>query len=908
MHWYGSPSTAGLLLAGALLLVNAGVSYRDTQQLAENDRWVAHTRHVLEAIGEVHASIEEAEAGQRGFLVTGDDVYLEKYEHAERHVQEGLRHLESVTADNPAQQRRAAALDALAQARLERLSDTIAVRREQGAEAAAALVASAEGRRLMERIRTEADAMKRVEDRLLAQRSAESETSLRRKAVTNAIGTLLGLAALGLAFVLFRRALAERASAEERARREAVRQAAIGELRHLALGDVDVDALMERATHLVAGTLEVPLVKVLELLPGGRALRLRAGVGWKEGRVGHATVSAENDSQAGYTLRSSRPVVARDPTSYEPLVVEDVRTETRFRPPLLLVEHGAVSGISVVIHGEAGGRPFGVLGAHDTVRRRFEPEEAIFVQAIANVLAAAIQHARAEEALRASEARFRALADSVPGFVWTSEPDGQVDYVNRHWYEWSGATAEDTEGMSWLSSVHPDDEPGTRDLWLGSMRSGEPFDAEYRLRRKDGRFRWCLARALPLRDSRGRVVKWFGSCMDIDDRKRVEAALKNSEREKDRFLATLGHELRNPLAPIVNAVELLKRDAGEDPESDVAWAVGAIDRQTRHMTRLIDDLLDASRISRGEIRMERRVVELDEVVTGAIELAQPLVESRRHKLHVSLPEEEIRLDGDPTRLIQSFGNLLSNAARYTAPGGEIRFEAGREDGWVVIRVRDNGQGIPADQVPHVFDLFYRAPGADSGEQARGGLGIGLALVRRLVELHGGQVEAASDGPGCGSEFRVRLPVASEGAAGRRAAEQGAAPRTIRPLPRSYRVLVVDDNALLAETFARLLRREGCETRTAGEAEEALRVARELRPEAIFLDVGLPGIDGYELARRLRSDPELRPTLLAAVTGYGQEEDVRRAREAGFDRHLVKPVEFDDVKELLRECCDTPAGP
>ncbi|HEV8578427.1 MAG TPA: ATP-binding protein [Thermoanaerobaculia bacterium] len=370
------------------------------------------------------------------------------------------------------------------------------------------------------------------------------------------------------------------------------------------------------------------------------------------------------------------------------------------------------------------------------------------------------------------------------------------------------------------------------------------------------------------------------------------ADLEESDRQIHEFLATLAHELRNPLAPIRNAVSLLR--LGGLSAAMIEWYSTVIDRQLAHLTRLVDDLLDVSRISSGKITIHREPVEMAPVVETAVDSSRPLIEARKHTLEILLPDEPLQVEGDPTRLSQILLNLLNNAAKYTPEGGGIRLAVAREGAQAVVRVADTGLGISAELLPRVFDLFTQ--GDRSLDRAEGGLGIGLALVRRLVEMHGGSVEAHSAGPGCGSEFVVRLPWLAAPPAPR----DSSGERETQPLqpagPR--RVLVIDDNRDAADMMTVLLELWGHEVRIAHHGLEALDLAADYRPDAVLLDIGLPGMDGYEVAKRLRQLPGWDGVMLVAVTGYGQDEDLRRSRETGFDHHLVKPVEPLKLECLL----------
>jgi len=367
------------------------------------------------------------------------------------------------------------------------------------------------------------------------------------------------------------------------------------------------------------------------------------------------------------------------------------------------------------------------------------------------------------------------------------------------------------------------------------------------------------------------------------------AKLQEADRRKDEFLAMLAHELRNPLAPIRNAAQILRAKAPSVRE--LQWANDVIERQVLQMTRLVDDLLDVSRITRGKLELRRQQVELASVVGSAIEASRPLIEKWGHQLEVTIPPEPICLDADPARLAQVFSNILTNAAKYTDHGGHIRIAVEPQADHVVIRVQDNGIGISKEALPRIFDMFTQLP--NSLERSEGGLGVGLTLVRRLVELHGGAVEARSDGPGKGSEFIVRLQraIGSHRPHGR----AGASEHLLSP-PR--RILVVDDNLDAADSLGMLLTMMGNEIQTAHDGLEAVKLAAEFHPDIVLMDLGLPKLSGFEAARRIRAQEGGRATLLVALTGWGQEGDRRRSQDSGFDHHLTKPVEFESLQRLL----------
>lgn len=387
---------------------------------------------------------------------------------------------------------------------------------------------------------------------------------------------------------------------------------------------------------------------------------------------------------------------------------------------------------------------------------------------------------------------------------------------------------------------------------------------------------------------------------EVTERTRAELALKEADRHKDEFLAMLAHELRNPLAPIHNAIRLMHRQPMTDPH--LAWSRDVIGRQLAHLTRLVDDLLDVSRITRGKINLSKEVLELRDVVARTVETVQPLIDDRGHTLTVALPPGSLTVFGDPTRLSQALGNVLGNAAKYTERGGHIVLTAERSGSEVQIRVRDDGIGIPPELMPRIFNLFTQLERTSGPTQS--GLGIGLALVQRLIEMHGGSVAAHSDGPGRGSEFVIRIPLFS-----REKLKSESSPNQPSALEQSMtnaegtsrtqrRILVADDNNDALESLATLLQLSGHEVYTAANGAVALESAEQHRPEVALLDIGMPKLDGYEVARRIRAQPWGQRITLVALTGWGQDSDRRRSQEAGFDSHLVKPLDLDKLTELL----------
>jgi len=488
---------------------------------------------------------------------------------------------------------------------------------------------------------------------------------------------------------------------------------------------------------------------------------------------------------------------------------------------------------------------------------------------------------RAEAAIRESEARLRFMAESMPQKIFTARADGRHDYLNTEWLEYTGLSFEE---WSWERFVHPEDVERTLTAWRRSVVSGEPLETEHRCRRVNGEYRWHLSRARSLRDPAGEVAIWVGSSTDVQE-------VKEADRRKDEFLATLAHELRNPLAPVVHAARLLA-EPSLDPRA-MRRAIEIVSRQTTRMSRLLDDLLDVSRITRGMVELRRQRVDLREVIDAAIETHQDRLVEAQHELLRPELSTPIWLDADSLRLEQVLGNLLSNAIKYTPSRGSIELTVDLEPGWVTVRVRDTGVGISAEALPHIFDLFLQ----EKREGRTDGLGIGLTVVRSLVKLHGGQVSAFSAGPGQGAELSVRLPRLGllEAPGSKRASSGADANAASGP---SRRVLIVEDNADAADVLSALLQSWGHTVHTVDNGPEALERVDELRPDLILLDVGLPDMSGYEVAAKLRRQPALAGTPIVAVTGYGQERDRELSREAGFDEHLVKPVSPDELQGLL----------
>jgi PAS domain S-box-containing protein len=497
------------------------------------------------------------------------------------------------------------------------------------------------------------------------------------------------------------------------------------------------------------------------------------------------------------------------------------------------------------------------------------------------------------EDLRRSEERFRLLVEGVRDYaIFMLDPDGYVKSWNAGAERIKGYKADEIIGHH-FSEFYPEEaiNRGWPQYELEEARTKGRFEDEGWRIRKDGSSFWANVIITALFDSDGELRGFAKVTRDMTDRKRMES-LEISERRMLEFLAMLSHELRNPLAPIRNAVYMMHLKDVADPE--LKWAIDVIDRQAAQLTRLVDDLLEVSRVTSGNITLHKELLDLSAPITRAIEGSRPLIDARRHRLEVILPDEPLMVEGDLTRLTQIMVNLLNNAAKYTPEGGDIQLRVVRQETLIRIHVRDTGSGIAQDSLQHIFDLFVQ--GERTLDRSEGGLGIGLTLVRRLVEMHGGSVTALSGGPGKGSEFIVALPrrivASTEAAFGDRNNDHEEAKSP------GLRVLVVDDNRDAAISMEMFLRAWGYDTRVVHDGQTALEAIQEYHPDVVLLDIGLPGLSGYEVAEQLRQFPDGEKTEVIALTGYGQEEDRQRTQRLGISHHLIKPIDPHQLRELL----------
>lgn len=645
-------------------------------------------------------------------------------------------------------------------------------------------------------------------------------------------------------------------------------------LRRLGVLDTEAEAVLDSFTELAAAITGMPIA-LISLIDDDRQW-FKSAIGIPQGGE-----TPREFSFCGHAIASGDDVFEVEDASRDPRFCDNPFVEG-----LPHVAHYA--GASLVM---PGGERIGTICVVDDQPGRLDDHTRHLLTQLARSIVRVLllresernlgARLKVESALRETEAKFRTMTEAMPQMAWSSRPDGHHDFFSRNWYEFTGDEPGQCDGERWQGQIHPEDLDGVLGRWRHSLATGDAYESTYRLRRHDGEYRWVLGRARAVRDDAGTIIRWMGTCTDIHDQKRIQEELQEANQRKDEFLAMLAHELRNPLAPVSTAVQLLKLTA-DDPER-VRRTSELIGRQVMHMSELVDDLLDVSRVTRGLVKIEHETVNLQQVVSDALEQVRPQIESREHSVALQLQGLPVHVRGDRVRLVQVLANLLNNAAKYTPEGGRIEVRLHAQGKQALLEVQDNGSGMDPVLLPQVFDLFTQAK--RTPDRAQGGLGVGLALVRSLVELHGGSVRAASPGKGLGSTFSVTLPLVE--------AMQPATPDTPAPAPvhgEGLRIMVVGDNADAAELMGVWLETQGHRVTVKTDARDALATAKLDPAEVYVLDIGLPEMDGYELARRLRADPRTRKATLIALTGYGQAQDILQSRQSGFDHHFVKPAD------------------
>jgi PAS domain S-box-containing protein len=833
----------GVGLVVALLIVNIAITFRNTRQLREDARWVDHSDQVLDQTANVLLLLVDMETAERGYVITGNEEFLQPYQLANGKLDATFASLKELTQDNERLKPTIQKLEQMKNDRVALVTETIAQRRKSEA-AGQAFVASKLGKTSMDAIRTIIDKMVHDEHELRQDRQRRSRGTYAFSMFTEIAAGVLALLLFGAFVWYLDRGLAarQRDAAILHDQREWFRTtlASIGD------GVIATDT-QGKVTFLntVAQTL----------------------TGWRE------------SDALGTPLE----------TMFK--IINEKTRQTIENPVAMVLREGVIAGLAnhTVLISKTGTE----CPIEDSAAPIRDEEGAII--GVVLVFHSVSDRRQAESELKKSVQRFHLTADAVDGIIYDVDVARGTAHRTRGLFEVVGYQPEEVSSTVawWNEQVHPEDRSRIEEEHRRAVAAGaDRFVATYRVRHKNGHWIHVMDRSVLERDATGDVVRTIGCIVDISEQKRAEQSLREDDRRKDEFLATLAHELRNPLAPLRNALEAMRLDP--DNREMFAHLNEIMERQLGLLIRLVDDLLDLSRITRGKIELRKERLDLAKVVESALETSRPLVEAGKHQLAIVMPSDPVFVVGDLTRLAQVVSNLLNNSAKYTPPNGQIGLTVERRDNEALIRVRDNGLGIPTEMLPKVFDMFTQVE--RTRERSQGGIGIGLTLVRQMVELHKGRVEAFSDGANRGSEFVVHLPLATEGARVRQIdgvdRRQSAAGRT--PL----RILVVDDNRDSLTSMAMLLRMSGNDVRTASDGTTALEAAKAFQPEVVLLDVGLPGMNGYEVGRKIREMPEAKHTVLVAQTGWGQDEDRRRSAEAGFDAHLVKPVDPAALQKIL----------
>lgn len=845
----------GYWLALAVLLVDAGFVYASLRTIARNNARIEQSRRVLVEIRRSLRILADAETGQRGYLLTERDEYLEPYRSATKRLEDCLGQLASYTNKDPVQSRRFQELKQLALEKMGELRETITLRDANRRDEAINLVLSGVGKHAMDKIRAVVDAMESEENHSLDERSAASANAINRTTALFTLTTSAGLLLILGASLLDRREQATRAKASEEIRRsEAWLSTTV-----TSIGD-----------GLIA-TDELGQIRFLN--PIAEVL-----TGW-----------------------SSREAVDKSMSSIFRIINETTRQPVE-NPIEKVLEGGVIVGLA----------NHTVLIARDGTEIPIEDsaapikDERGVVVGVVMVFRDVTEKRRQEIALVRSAEQFQQLADAMPQIVWTARPDGHLDYFNKRWFEFSGLPREEGRDEGWQSLLHPDDLPRCLEVWSESVRTGTPYQIEFRLHdRKTDRYRWHLVRALAARDRSSGIVKWYGTCTDIEDQKQIEEALRSAKIEaeeankaKDRFLAVLSHELRTPLNPILLATTSML-EKGARPE-DFRPNLELIRQYVNLQARLIDDLLDVMRIVRGKMPLHWDVADAHHLIRQAINICRSDVLSKGHKITVDLAATHSYINTDPARFQQVLWNLIKNAVKFTPPNGLITIrtmnvnDPDGKEGRLVIEVQDMGIGIEPEILPRLFNHFQQ--GEATITRKFGGLGLGLAISKGIVEGHGGSITATSAGKGQGTTFRIELKVLPEP---RPQSKTKQEPKDDSTLPcHPCRLLVVEDEPATRRLMGRLLEGLGHKVMTADTLESALNAVDTTGFDLIISDIGLPDGSGLELMHQivLRSGPI--PAI--ALTGYGMEEDIQRSRAAGFTAHLTKPIDFMKLEAMIRQ--------
>jgi PAS domain S-box-containing protein len=841
----------GLLGGGVLAYVNV------QRQIDSRDQ-VLRSHEVIGELETLLSAVKDTETGQRGYLLTAEPKYLEPFATAVGQVQSQLSVLIALLAGDPVQQARFAQLRPVIDGRLDELRRTVASAQEGEVDAALAIVRTDAGKALMDDVRVRIGVMQEAEQQALQQRLADVRQRTDISIFSIYATVTVGLVSVAAVFALVRRNVSERdrAAREVAGEREALRVtlASIGD----AVITTDIDGRVQGMNAVAEGLTAWPL-----------------------------------DAARGQRLETIFTIVS------------EATREVLASPVRRALREGTIVGLA----------NHTVLIGRDGSERAIEDSAAPIRSAMGDIIGCVLvfhdvsERTKAEKHARellaeaaAANAKFQALFEQGPLFAGVMRLDGVLLEANRPLLEGCGFTKEQAIGTPFWEGPWWSPSPALAERVKAATTyaaSGRIFRDEMPYFVGDGSERVVELVVLPITDQNGRVVWLAPTGNDITERRQMQSELRqlasdlsDANARKDEFLATLAHELRNPLAPIRTGLEVMRRAKDDPATAELARLM--MERQVGHMVRMVDDLLDVSRISRGLIELRKERVDLTSVLHHALETSRPLIDASRHELVTHLPAEPILVTVDPTRLGQVFANILNNAARYTDRGGRIEVRAGYEGADVVVRIRDNGEGIAAADLEKIFEVFTQV--GRSADRSHAGLGIGLSLAGRLVGMHGGSIQAISAGHGHGSEFVVRLPAAEVAAAD----PAGPPARRDGPLrDKPHRILVADDNADAATALVTLLEMLGHDARMAGDGEEAFAVADAFRPEVILLDIGMPRANGYDVCRRIRAQEWGRTLLIVALTGWGQAGDKLQSERAGFDAHLVKPADIADIELLLR---------
>lgn len=855
---FDRPLVLGIVLVLALILASAVVSAYNVHRLRKDSELVDHTHRVISRLEAVMEAVRDAESGQRGYVITGDPKYLDPYRETAAVVEDFVQQVEQLTADNLEQQSRIPELRTRIASRLDTLFANAKLREEQGFDAAQEAITTDAGHNQMRSLRELIDEMQDDEWALLSQRSEEAAQMYYTTLASILLGTLLGLMSIAAFLWMLRRYWRDRAAAAAEVfdQREHLRTtlASIGDAVIATDDEARVEFINPVAASLTGWSADdakgKPLKEVLRII--NETTRELA-----ENPVDRVLAEGVIVGLANHTL-----LVRKDGVE---IPIDDSAAPIRN-------QDGQVTGC--------------VLVFRDIVERKKAETE--INRLLANETRRAEQLRKlADAALTLNSATSR---ESVMGVV---KAEAKLVFDAPHADVIFPASGNDNSEENYDTIALP-----TAGLVVPMIaRSGEPFGYLQLASRCGDQF---------TADDEAILAQLAHMAAVAVQNAQLYEELRAANHRKNEFLATLAHELRNPLAPIRYSLELMQLSEGDAATQEESRTI--IGRQVTQMVRLIDDLLDVSRISRGKIELRSEYVQLQNVIAAAREASQPIIADYRHELTIDVPEEPIWIYADPTRLAQVLLNVLNNAAKYTPAGGRISLTVEKSpddaDRKVDIRIRDNGVGIPADMLDQVFEMFTQVD--RSLERSQGGLGIGLTLVRRLVELHGGTVESRSEGPGQGSEFVITLPFVTEVPA------DGGPPPSLasgngQPQGRKYRILAVDDNQDAVNILARTLQLKGHEVQTAYDGIEAIDVAARFKPDVALLDIGLPRLSGYDVARRIRQQPGGESVILIAITGWGQEEDRRQSQQSGFDMHLVKPVDPAALLKLLADLKSVPVS-